>query len=206
MHLLRHGVVHAQVNVPARRPANRRAAPRDVVGVRDFRALLQLELLRVPRHALVHRRRRRARLRGHLRPVGALGRRRLALGKDVVDRKRFHVETDDPVAIFDGLVEFHDDRRVVVQIMQALHFVVVADGEPSRVTRRHVRLRVHHRRGRNVVQDPVVVVLLVDRVLELLDVVRRQLDRRTQDLAELVQSHQQHVRRVLDPVPAQKFP
>ena len=143
----------------------------------------------------------------------------------MLDAARLHQEAHHAVAIgalkalFD-LVVLDDELHVVVQVVLGLdvrgsgrvpHNVLVlghvADREPFHVLRLEGAALAglgDARRG-EVVHDPVVVVLLVDRVLERLHVPLRQ-GLLAQHVAGRVVAHQELVRRVVDAVARQELP
>ena len=81
--------------------------------------------------------------------------------------------------------------------------VLIPDRKAARVGRDDVLFAIHNAGSRQIINNPVVVVLLANDRLERGDVALRQVDL-AQDLAELVLLHEEVVGRVLDEVAAQE--
>mmetsp|Transcript_1398 Transcript_1398/g.2844 ORF Transcript_1398/g.2844 Transcript_1398/m.2844 type:complete len:610 (-) Transcript_1398:228-2057(-) len=198
VHLIGHGVVHGEVDVPAARPVDLARAPDHVVG-EEHRPRGHLLLLV---HAIqVHRPRLVARGEGrdHVKGAAPL----LAIHKLVFHTERLHVEAHDAVFVRAELVVLDDDVHVVVQVLLLLG-VHVAHGEAAGVRGGDVLLRVDHRRRGEVVDDPVVVVLLRDGFFELFHVFFVVL-LLAQDVAVRVVAHVELVGRVVDAVPSHEL-
>ena len=161
VHLRRHQVVFAEVNVPAGRPLHVALFPDDPVGVKDlFSGLDGLTGLNVLAlqvdvahgtglEVLVHA------FGGETVPgVSAF--------EFVFDGKGFDGKGDDAVAVFFGVV-VNVDVDVVVNVGTLRGGFHESNGKPAGVALFHFTARAHaNGRGGQVVDDPVVVVVVLD--------------------------------------------
>mmetsp|Transcript_7705 Transcript_7705/g.25216 ORF Transcript_7705/g.25216 Transcript_7705/m.25216 type:complete len:434 (-) Transcript_7705:8-1309(-) len=148
----------AHVDVPARRPGDVAGLEDDVVGVDDAGLEVVLEGPRARRRVARHRR-------------GLGARRERAVGaRAVVHGEGLREDADDARVARRRRVVLDDDLRVVVDVVLA--FLHVADGHAPRVRRLAVRARrvLDDGRGRQVVDDPVHVVLVADEALDAVPV------------------------------------
>mmetsp|Transcript_1396 Transcript_1396/g.2837 ORF Transcript_1396/g.2837 Transcript_1396/m.2837 type:complete len:666 (-) Transcript_1396:228-2225(-) len=254
VHLIGHGVVHGEVDVPAARPVDLRRAPGHVVG-EEHRPRFQLHRL----HDAVDAKRFGRGAAVHLVPLGVVFGGRvdgvfgvllaagevghvvvgsfrvpvLAVGKQVLHAARLHVEAHHAVRVRPQLVVLDDELHVVEQVVlgRSLHprhhpaarrrgrvavergglssgihapRDFVAHGEPFRVRGLHVPVLCHDGGSGEVVDDPVVVVLLRDGFFELFHVFFVVL-LLAQDVAVRVVAHVELVGRVVDAVPSHEL-